>query len=159
MKILIVSDTHRMHENYLKALEQEKPLDLVIHCGDAEGSEYLIEEAAGCPLEIVLGNNDFFSKLPRELELELCGKRVWITHGHNYGVSTGTEIIKDEARSRHMDIVLFGHTHRPVLEQESDLVTLNPGSISYPRQEKRRPSYAIMEQKKQGEFVFCHKFL
>ena len=39
MKILIVSDTHKKNENYFKVLEMHHP-DMVIHCGDAEGSEY-----------------------------------------------------------------------------------------------------------------------
>ena len=64
MKVLIVSDTHRKNENYFKVLEMHKP-DLVIHCGDAEGSEYALSESADCPVQIVLGNNDFFSCLPR----------------------------------------------------------------------------------------------
>ena len=39
MKILIVSDTHRRNENYFQVIEQLGKLDLVIHCGDTEGSE------------------------------------------------------------------------------------------------------------------------
>ena len=42
MKILIVSDTHRYHENYLQVLMRVAPVDMVIHCGDIEGSEYTI---------------------------------------------------------------------------------------------------------------------
>lgn len=66
MKILIISDTHRKHENLLKVLERECPVDLLIHLGDAEGYEDYIAEQAGCPVEVVAGNNDFFSSLPRE---------------------------------------------------------------------------------------------
>ena len=39
MKILIVSDTHRRHTNLETVLEREKPIDLMIHLGDAEGAE------------------------------------------------------------------------------------------------------------------------
>lgn len=159
MKILVVSDTHRRHDNYFKALELEKPLDMVIHCGDAEGSEYLIEEAAGCPLLIVLGNNDFFSNLPREIETEIGGKKVLVTHGHNYYISMGSEQLKDEARSRGMDIVFFGHTHRPVVDREKDLIAVNPGSLSYPRQDGKRPSYVVMEGSAEEGFSFQIRFL
>ena len=48
MKILIVSDTHKKNENYFKVLEMHHP-DMVIHCGDAEGSEYALSAAAKCP--------------------------------------------------------------------------------------------------------------
>ena len=40
-----------------------------------------------------------------------------ITHGHYYYVSAGLEDIKKEARGRGMDIVMFGHTHRPLIER------------------------------------------
>lgn len=144
MKVLIVSDTHKRNDNYFIAAEKEKP-DLIIHCGDGEGSEYALTEGVSCPVKIVLGNNDFFSQLPRELELTLEGYKVWITHGHNYYVSMGNEIIKQEAAARGMDVVCYGHTHKPVIDIGADIIAVNPGSLSYPRQEGRRPSYAIME--------------
>lgn len=151
MKILIVSDTHRRNENYLTIVEREKPVDMVIHCGDAEGSEYIIYEAAECPVEIVLGNNDFFSELEREREFEVGKYKVWLTHGHNYYVSMGNETIKEEARSRGIDIVIYGHTHRPVVDVEEDVIAINPGSLTYPRQEGKKPSYIIMEMNEQEE--------
>ena len=144
MKVLIVSDTHRKNENYFKVLELVKP-ELVIHCGDAEGSEYALSQAADCPVQIVLGNNDFFSYLPRELELKLGAFRIWVTHGHNYYVSMGRERIKREALARGMDIVMYGHTHKPVVDRKDGVIAVNPGSLSYPRQEGRRPSYIVME--------------
>ena len=50
MKILIVSDTHRNNTNFLKVVEKTAPVDLIVHCGDVEGSEVLISRAAGCPV-------------------------------------------------------------------------------------------------------------
>ena len=76
MKILVVSDTHRKLENLKVILEREQPMDLLIHLGDAEGDEDSIAEMAGCRLEIVAGNNDFFSNLPREKELRIGSYRV-----------------------------------------------------------------------------------
>ncbi len=147
MKVLIVSDTHRKNDNYFRVLRLQNP-DLVIHCGDAEGSEYALTEAADCPVQIVLGNNDFFSYLPRELDLKLGSFKVWVTHGHNYYVSMGNQIIKQEAAAKGADIVLYGHTHRPVVDKSSGIIAVNPGSLSYPRQEGRSPSYAVMEGEK-----------
>ena len=66
MKVLTVSDTHRKNDIYFNIVKLHKP-DMVIHCGDAEGAEYALTEAADCPVHIVLGNNDFFSELPREI--------------------------------------------------------------------------------------------
>lgn len=157
MKVLIVSDTHRKNENYFKALDRVRP-DLVIHCGDAEGSEYALENAADCPVRIVLGNNDFFSYLPRELDLEIGSFKVWVTHGHNYYVSMGNEAIKREAVVRGADIVVYGHTHKPVVDRDGRVIAVNPGSLSYPRQEGRRPSYVIMEVE-DGQAQFAIEYL
>lgn len=158
MKILIVSDTHRKNENYFNVVRMHRP-DMVIHCGDSEGSEYAIMEAADCPVKIVLGNNDFFSSLPREQEFNIGRYRVWLTHGHNYYVSMGNETIKKEAIARRMDIVIYGHTHRPVVEREREIIALNPGSLSYPRQENHRPSYIIMETDSSEELHFTVAYL
>lgn len=159
MKILIVSDTHRNNANYLKVVERTGPLDMVIHCGDVEGSEILISEAAGCPVEMVQGNNDFFSELPREKEFTIGKYKVWLTHGHNYYIAMNNEIIKEEARARNVDIVMCGHTHKPVVEIEDDITLVNPGSISYPRQENRKPSYVIMDIDREGEAHYTINYL
>lgn len=159
MRILIVSDTHRKHANLELVLEKVKPLDLMIHLGDAEGAEDYIEAIADCPVEIIAGNNDFFSKLEKECELQIGKYRVFLTHGHYYYVSVGIERLCEEARARGADIVMFGHTHRPCIEYFDDLVVLNPGSLSYPRQEGRRPSYIIMETDKQGEAHYTINYL
>lgn len=154
MRILIVSDTHRKNDNYFKVLQRVKKPDMIIHCGDIEGSEYALSEAADCPVLMVSGNNDFFTQLPREQELNIGNYKVWVVHGHNYLVSLGTERIKQEAKARGVQIVMFGHTHRPCLEQDEDIIALNPGSLSYPRQDGHKPTYALMEIDKQGEVHF-----
>ena len=159
MRVLIVSDTHRDNDNYFKLIEKLKDIDMVIHCGDAEGSEYAISEAAGCETHIVMGNNDFFSDLPREIETEIGGYRVLITHGHTYCVSMGSERIKEEALLRGFDIVMFGHTHKPLVDIDKDVIAVNPGSLSYPRQDGRKPSYMIMEIDRNGEAHFTVNYL
>lgn len=141
---MIVSDTHRKNDNYFTVVEKERP-DMVIHCGDAEGSEYALTQGAQCPVYIVLGNNDYFSNLPRELDLEIGPYKVWVTHGHNYYVSMGNEHIRREALVKGVDIVMYGHTHRPSVDRSGSVTSVNPGSLSYPRQEGHRPSYAVME--------------
>lgn len=159
MKILIVSDTHRNNTNYLRVVERTAPLDMVIHCGDVEGSELVISRAAGCPVEMVQGNNDFFSELPREKEFMVGQYKVWLTHGHNYYIAMNSEMIKREAREREADIVMCGHTHKPVVDIGSGLTLVNPGSISYPRQENRKPSYIIMEIDGAGEAHYTINYL
>lgn len=159
MRVLIVSDTHKKHENLITIMEKERPFDRMIHLGDAEGYEDYIAELAGCPLDIVAGNNDFFSELPKEKEIEIGGLKALITHGHYYYVSAGLEDIKKEARGRGMDIVMFGHTHRPLIEKDHGVVALNPGSTSYPRQDGHLPSYIVMEIDANGTPDYQLKYL
>ncbi|MDE5679811.1 MAG: metallophosphoesterase [Lachnospiraceae bacterium] len=159
MKVLIVSDTHKRNENFFRVLEKVSPVDMVIHCGDIEGSEYVIAEGAGCPVEMVAGNNDFFTTLPLEREFELGKYHMWVTHGHNYYVSMGNEHLKQEARIRGVDIVFYGHTHRPLLDLNDDVIAVNPGSLSYPRQDGRKPSYVLMDIDRFGEVHFTLRFL
>ena len=159
MKVLIVSDTHKHHENLIRVLEREQNPDLMIHLGDAEGYEDDIADMAGCPLEIVAGNNDFFSTLPREKVLQIGKYKVLITHGHYYYVSSGVEDIIRDAAGRGMDVVMFGHTHRPLIERMKGVIALNPGSLTYPRQEGKKPSYALMEIDKKGEAHFAIEYL
>ena len=158
MKVLICSDTHKKHDNYLKVLEEEGPFDFLIHCGDTDGGEYLISEASGCPCEIIMGNNDFFSDLPRERIFDMGGKKVWVTHGHNYYVSLDTAIIKEEAAAKGAQVVMFGHTHRPIIEDGS-VLCVNPGSLSYPRQANRKPSYIVLDIDDMGLWNLEIKYL
>lgn len=159
MKILIVSDTHRSNALYLQLVEKYEPLDMIIHCGDIEGSELTISKASDCHVHMVAGNNDFFSQIPMEDEFYIGKYKVFLTHGHHYYISMGNELLKDEARSRGADIVMYGHTHRPVIEQDGNILAINPGSLTYPRQEGRRPSYVLMELDEKGEISAEIKFL
>ena len=104
-KILITSDTHRRDGNLLEVIQNEAPFDMFIHLGDAEGSEDMItswckEQNPDCEVYMVLGNNDFFSHLDREKEISIGKYRAFLTHGHFYSVSVGTERLIDEAQDR-----------------------------------------------------------
>ena len=97
------------------------------------------------------GNNDFFSDLPREDVIEVEGNKILVTHGHYYGVSMAFDQLAEAARSRGCNAAFFGHIHVPVVEKEAGVLLVNPGSLAYPRQRGRRPSYAAMETDGKGE--------
>ena len=158
-KILVVSDTHGHDDNFFKVLELEEPLDGIIHCGDFEGSEGKFALAADCPVYFVAGNNDFFSDLNRELEFALGKHNCFLTHGHHYLVSMGLENIRAEGNSRGADVVFFGHTHKPVARCIEGVYLFNPGSLSYPRQEGRHPSYLVLELAENGEVSWEIRYL
>ncbi|MGN1165828.1 MAG: metallophosphoesterase family protein [Lachnospiraceae bacterium] len=151
MKILVVSDTHKSHRNLEKVIEKTENIDMLIHLGDVEGGEDYIEALVDCPVHIVSGNNDFFSDLPREEEFDILGKHIFITHGHYYYVSMNEERLKEEAKNRGASIVMYGHTHRPSCVREEGLLILNPGSIAYPRQIGRKPTYIIVQIEQNSE--------
>ena len=85
--------------------------------------------------------------------------RAFITHGHNYGVSLGLEGIYAEALSRGVDIVLFGHTHRPVAEKRGNLWIVNPGSLTYPRQMGRNQAMPLLTINEEHELRWKVKYL
>jgi putative phosphoesterase len=158
MKILLVSDTHGRNLNLEDVLDIETP-DFLCHMGDLEGSEDYIRLITKCPLAMVSGNNDFWTDLNPEVTFELQGFRIFMTHGHRYCAHAGNEQLKSAGRRNKADIVLFGHTHRPTLEFDEDIIVANPGSLTYPRQEKRRPSYMVLYLEKGKVPKFETKFL
>ena len=159
MRVLIVSDTHGRHTAFDRALEQAGKIDYLVHLGDTEGGEDYIQAACGCPAYILAGNNDFFSSCLREMEIDFAGRKAFMTHGHYYYVSLGPERIVEEGEARNADIVMFGHTHKPFREKFGDMTVLNPGSLSFPRQEGRRGSYIIMEIDEAGDVEFTIHYL
>ena len=155
---MIVSDTHGRHAALDRALEEAGEFDMFIHLGDIEGGEEYLDAVISCEKHMVRGNNDFFSELPREEEFFIGRYKAFITHGHAYYVSLDTEYIEEEGKARKADIVMFGHTHRPLVLEEKGITLLNPGSLSFPRQEGRRGSYILMETDRTGkaDYKVCY---
>ena len=144
MRILVVSDTHGRESGFYEVLEREKDLDAVIHCGDSVGGAARMEEKSPCPFYTVAGNCDFGLPHPLEQELEIGGKRIWVTHGHMFGVNFGIDTLLAEAQDFGYDVVLYGHTHRPQILSFGGITVVNPGSLTQPRQEDRKPTYAML---------------
>ena len=160
MKILIVSDTHGRERNLERVLEIEKDFDYFIHLGDVEdGEDYIRALIGNVQLAMVAGNNDFYTDLPHEVVLELGKHRALITHGHYYYVSMGHDRLYQEALARGLDVVMYGHTHRPCLEQIHGVTILNPGSLTLPRQKGYRPSYIMMEIDPTGNTTYDIRYL
>lgn len=154
MKILIVSDTHGRGLYLKKTLERVCPVDLMIHLGDYEGGEKYIKSIAPCRTEMISGNNDFFNGLPKEKTIRIGNYNVMLTHGQRYGVYSGTYLLREAAKKNHADIVMFGHTHIPVIEYKDGIWIINPGSLAFPRQHDRMPTFVIMEIDDKGEVHF-----
>ena len=160
-KILVVSDNHRKLDNIYKLLDENPDIAYFIHLGDSEGSEDAIRThlPKGCESYFVQGNNDFFAYLPKEIEMRLGKERLFLTHGHLYGVGFDLQGLADEARARNCSMALFGHTHRPFSRMVNGVLCINPGSINFPRQDNRKPSYAMFYLDKKGNLRTEAKYI
>lgn len=144
MKILVVSDTHGKDSELIKLLLDNKDINMVIHCGDSSELGDYIGEFTDAAVEMVCGNCDLCSPYPYEKTIDVPGHRIFVTHGHMYGVRSGLKNLADRAKHLGADIALYGHTHIPAHDYMYDVHLLNPGSISEPRQAGRRHTYAII---------------
>ncbi len=159
MRILIVSDTHGRDANLMRVVENEKNIELMVHLGDLCGLEDYIEEATGIPCYMVRGNNDYASMLPAESVIMLGKHRTLITHGHYFGVYSGTSRLRQYAKGLDCDIVMYGHTHYPEIDCDGDVTVINPGSLTIPRQPGHKPSYIIAETDDNGDVAFKDYYL
>lgn len=160
MKILIVSDTHGRLDHLEEAMERVCDFDALIHCGDIEDQEEEIRDMAeGRPVTIVRGNNDWNSRLPYVQVVEYGGYRILVTHGHRFGAYNTSEMV-DRAHREGCRVAVYGHTHFPVIDEDCDGVDiLNPGSLTFPRQPNRLPSYIVMEITPKGQALYTINYL
>jgi uncharacterized protein len=136
---VVIADTHiprrakTLPEGLTPYLDRA---DLILHVGDLMDPALLDELAAYAPVEAVRGNLDL-PGLPETLELEFGGVRVAMIH--DSGPRRGR---RARARRRFPDarVVVFGHSHIPLLEDEAGLMLLNPGS---PTDRRRQPRHTF----------------
>lgn len=146
MRILVISDTHGDICQAMDIVNNNSSVDMVIHLGDFNtDAARLSSKFPGIHFEFVHGNSDFtIGNVCSEKLLDCEGKKVFITHGHRYGVKSGYNAIYERAEKVKADLVLFGHTHMPYMEYRNGKIFLNPGSASYPRSGGRK-TYALID--------------
>lgn len=147
MKVLVMSDTHGNTHGAFAAHTFSEPVDAVIHLGDGSADADMLRAALDIPVVSVAGNCDHDSNAPRELVWECEGKRIMLTHGDAYQVKSGLAILRQRAQEIGVDAVLFGHTHQSRYEKDSDLLLVNPGTLS---KASRHRSYAVLEITRDG---------
>ncbi len=143
MKILVVSDTHGYNDVMYDVIAKEAPFDMLIHCGDIEGEYDRLRSKVDCTLHVVAGNNDYDPDMERVKVIELGSYKAVLTHGHRYNLYYGYDLLFYLAQANNADFVIFGHTHVPVIHEEGPVTMINPGSLTYPRQHGRQPTYAV----------------
>ncbi|KOP83643.1 metallophosphoesterase family protein [Cytobacillus solani] len=142
MKILIVSDSHGLTEELLEIKARyAHEVQMMIHCGD---SELQADEEALENFHVVQGNCDFIGTFPEDLIKELGGLRVFVTHGHRYGVKSTLLNLSLRAQEAAANIVCFGHSHFLGAEMIEGIMFINPGSIRLPRGRTEK-TFVILE--------------
>ena len=136
MKILVVSDTHgdcsRVIEVFQK-LNKESPVDIIVHCGDYAADARELQARLGIHVAWVKGNCDGgFSDTDWSI-LETEAGNFIITHGHNEQVDFSKQNIYYKALENDCVGAIFGHTHRASYTEMDDIVLMNPGSLTKPR--------------------------
>lgn len=145
MKIIVFSDSHRDFNSMMKAIEKESNISMIIHAGDVLSDvEDLKIMYPQYNIVYVKGNNDLWDRsAPEDRFFEIEGVRIFLTHGHNYGVKYSTAALAKKANELGADICIFGHTHQAFNEVSGSITLFNPGCAS------RR--YGIIEAR-QGNF-------
>ncbi len=128
MKALILSDSHKDFKSVQAAVDSTPDISLIIHAGDVHRDvEDILCLYPNIPCAYVLGNNDFnVWNVPYDRFFEFCGKKIFLTHGHNYNVKLSTSAVIREAKKLGADICIFGHTHSRFLQNDAIWV-VNPG--------------------------------
>lgn len=143
MKVLILSDTHGYNETMYEVIDREAPFDMLIHCGDLEGAYDELRTKVNCTLHVVAGNNDYDPDMDRVRVFDIGKYKAVLTHGHRYRLYSDLSPLFYLAVENHADFVFFGHTHVPMIKEEGPVTLINPGSLTYPRQHGRKPSYIV----------------
>jgi putative phosphoesterase len=143
MRLGVISDTHGLLRP--EVFEVFRDVDHILHGGDVGPPEILAELEAVAPVTAVYGNTDDWdlrSRLPQVATLELDGFEIVVTHGDQFGSPTPDSV---QAAFPSAEIIVFGHTHRPILTLVDIVVTvMNPGGAG-PRRFNLPPSVGILE--------------
>ena len=142
MKIGILSDTHGLlRPEVFRHLEG---VEHILHAGDIGAVDILTELEALAPLTAVWGNTDGMeirARVPEVATLELAGFPVAIVHGQQFGSPTPEKVAAAYPEAR---LVVFGHSHQPIIRTVGGVLAVNPGSAG-PRRFKQPVTLALAE--------------
>ena len=129
-------------------------VELILHAGDVGGQSVLNELNALAPVRAVYGNTDLADdpSLQAAIDMVVDGLSIHVSHGHEIGAPTPERLL----RTYPADIIIYGHTHKPLIERSGDRLIVNPGAAG-PRRFKLRPSVGrltIVEGKADAEVVW-----
>ena len=138
MLIGLIADTHgQMRPEALKALSG---VDVILHAGDVGGPTVLAALWAIAPVHAVRGNVDMAgAELRDTLSLQLDGVRIHLSHGNELGSPTPAAL----ASRYRADVIVYGHTHRPIVTHVGPTLVVNPGAAG-PARFNLKPSVGLL---------------
>jgi putative phosphoesterase len=144
--IVALSDTHCRQQPKLTSHLRTaiRDADRLLHCGDfTTAAVYSYFQGLAEDLVAVTGNRDqrpLREKLPTETTAEWNGLTFVLVHGHRHDRTAMSMLARQEGA----DVVVTGHSHRPVIEELGEQLLVNPGSHADPR--GNQPAYATFER-------------
>lgn len=156
MRVGLIADTHGIYDKLSLKLK-DLDLDLILHAGDYAKDAEEISLISGVKAVAVRGNNDPLNPSYNDEEIiNLNGYETLLIHGHLNRVHRGTSDLRARAIKLGAKIVIFGHTHKFLLERDENLLVINPGSPSFTRSFDRINTFVVLEIKDDGK-IFIEK--
>lgn len=117
-------------------------VEFILHAGDVGGDEILDELALIAPVLAVHGNTDDPGnpRLRAAIDIDVGGLKIHASHGHELGVPKPDKLLARYAA----DVIVYGHTHLPLLAKADSRLVVNPGAAG-PARFDIQPSVAILE--------------
>ena len=132
MKVLILSDSHSKRCYLEEILKREQSAEIIIHLGD--GADDMLAESAytaGKALYQCAGNCDSsLFDFPKTQLINICGRKIFACHGHQYSVKVGLDKIYFAALEKGAELCLYGHTHQPHEDSKDGICFFNPGAVN-----------------------------
>lgn len=140
MLLGLISDTHGLIRP--EALAALHGVELILHAGDV-GTPAVLRELQGiASVHAVFGNTDDPALgLPQRVNLTLGGMRIHVSHGHETGRPTPHSLA--HRYSADADVIVYGHTHKPLIETLGTTLIVNPGAAG-PRRFNLQPSVGLL---------------
>ena len=137
MIVGLISDTHSLVRP--EVFDALTGVELILHAGDVGGRNVLDELGAIAPVRAVFGNTDPPGDPDLEAAIDLRVDRltVHVSHGHELGSPTPARLIE---RYR-ADVIVYGHTHKALVERVQSRLVINPGAAG-PKRFNLKPSVA-----------------